>query len=92
MCRLQERIKSKNENKPKFCLKMKGIFEMNFDILNIKKNYILVINNKNFAIDFTSMKGEILEFNNFIYELQNANKQETITIFLCTENQLKIIK
>ena len=68
---------------------MKGIFEMNFEIFDIKKNYFLVINNKNFVIDFDSMKGEILEFNNYIYELQTTNKQETVTIFLCTENQFK---
>ena len=53
----------------------------------MKKSHYLVINNRNFAINFDYLNGEILEFNGYIFELLDIKKTETISILLCSENQ-----
>lgn len=91
MFRIQNKIKSfsntKETAKSKFSLKMKGIFEINYDILDPKSKYFLVIWNKNYIIDFDNLKNEILEFKDYIFEAQGMNKNDKIPITLCNSNQ-----
>lgn len=70
-----------------FSLKLMGIFEINFDILNVTKNYILGVEGKRFLINFAKMKDEILEFNNYLLDLKGLTEKNSIEIFLCSEKE-----
>lgn len=69
----------------KFSLKLIGIFEINFDVMNVTKNYFLGFEEKQFLIDFSSLKEEILEFNNYVAEINGLNQKSIVDVFLCTE-------
>lgn len=73
----------------KFSLKLMGIFEINFDILNVTRNYILAFEGKRYAINFANLKEEILEFNNYLMELNGLGEKSSLEVFLCTEKELK---
>ena len=66
---------------------MMGIFEINFDILNVTKQYSFVINGKRFPINFVNLKEEILEFESYIFEMQGLKENTTMEIYLVTEKE-----
>jgi len=53
--------------------------------MNVTKNYFLGFEEKQFLIDFSSLKEEILEFNNYVAEINGLNQKSIVDVFLCTE-------
>ena len=75
----------------KFSLKLVGIFEINFDLLNVTKKYLLSVDGKLFCINFDDLKEEILEFNNYITEVNGLTDKSVVDIFLCNEKEFLIL-